>query len=346
MKKLFIMLLVLMMVFTLFGCAGQEEEPVAGDTETPEPITIKLACTQNTEDPIYKYLVVLSERVSEAYSGEINWEFYPNGELGTLNDTMEQAVAGANIIMSQGIEWMANFAPGAAVLQAPYTWNSTDEVLAVTESDWWAEQVETVRKNGGMLLAGNWIAGVRCMMSTDFPVNTPADLKGKIFRVPGSAMYTFMATSCGASPTTLPWSDNYTSFSQGVIDIAEANIALLYSSGFAEVCDYLNLTYHIQMSTGIFCGTSYFETLPAELQDILVEKSIEVGYEMTEACREIEQGAIEKFRAAGTTIVEPDIASFQKAMSGVWEEEALNFSPDLRDTLRDILSDAGYTAAF
>ena len=81
---------------------------------------------------------------------------------------------------------------------------------------------------------------------------------------------------------------------------------------------------------GLICGQSWFESLPEDLQTLLVETSIEVGQEtaadvMTEA-DEAEKAMFE----AGMTIVEPDLAPFKAAVDTVYEK--LGYA-ELRDKL-------------
>lgn len=332
-----ILALAMLLAMPACGSTASEDNGSADDTNT-KPITIKVACTQSAEDDMAKYLQKFMNEVSSRYSGEINWEFYPNGELGTLNDVMEQAMAGGNIIMSQGIEWMANFVPDASVLQCPYLFNSVDEAVKVAKSDWFADLKEDAKQNDAIILSANWVAGVRCMISRDFPINIPSDMSGKILRCPGSTLYTAMASYLGYSPTTSNWNEVYTGLSQKTFDAAEANIALLYTSSLYEVADYLNLTYHITMVTCPVMGKKFLDTLPAELQEILYDVSEEIGDQYTEKCLSAENEAIEKFRAAGTTIVEPDVAAFQEACKEIFHEPDLNWSPDLYDTIQEILA--------
>ena len=75
---------------------------------------------------------------------------------------------------------------------------------------------------------------------------------------------------------------------------------------------------------GLICGQSWFESLPEDLQTLLVETSIEVGQE-TEA-DEAEKAMVE----AGMTIVEPDLAPFKAAVDPVYEK--LGYA-ELRDKL-------------
>ena len=71
---------------------------------------------------------------------------------------------------------------------------------------------------------------------------------------------------------------------------------------------------------GLICGQSWFDSLPEDLQTLLVETAIEVGQEtaadvMTEA-DEAEKAMVE----GGMTVVEPDVAPFKAAVDPVYDK--------------------------
>ena len=81
---------------------------------------------------------------------------------------------------------------------------------------------------------------------------------------------------------------------------------------------------------GLICGKAWFDSLPADLQQLLEETAVEIGKETAaDVMAEVEED--EKLMVeAGMTVVEPDVAPFKAAVEPVYEK--LGYA-ELRDQL-------------
>ena len=81
---------------------------------------------------------------------------------------------------------------------------------------------------------------------------------------------------------------------------------------------------------GLICGKAWFDSLPADLQQLLEETAVEIGKETAaDVMAEVEED--EKLMVeAGMTVIEPDITPFKEAVEPVYEK--LGYA-ELRDQL-------------
>ena len=107
---------------------------------------------------------------------------------------------------------------------------------------------------------------------TSDPVNSPADLKGKKYRLLGDEASIFAKLDVSAIAT--PSGEIYEAMSRGVIDgFQHGNLALDWSMAFYEVVDYAYMS-GIRQPTDVFCyyvnGDSW-AALPDDLKAIVEE---------------------------------------------------------------------------
>ncbi|MDA3834406.1 MAG: TRAP transporter substrate-binding protein DctP, partial [Spirochaetales bacterium] len=123
------------------------------------------------------------------------------------------------------------------------------------------------RENGlvplGILYEGwQWI-------TSKYPVNSPADLKGLKTRIMGSKQLNMDYLAYGMSPTPLAYGEIYSALQTGLIDAQIQPIFANYSMGFYEVADYF-----IQLWAEPFLGIpsvnmQFFDSLTAEQQQLM-----------------------------------------------------------------------------
>lgn len=338
MKKVCALILCVTMALALSACSGNAPSPAgsAAPSAAAKPVVFKAACTQNAKDNMAIHLKAFCDEVTAKTNGSVAFEFYPNGELGTLAEVREMVMNNANIIMSEGCDNLGDVVPDISILNAPYAFSSYDDIKKLIKSDWFDTQCDLLSQKGIRVLALNWLAGSRCLIGNT-AVRTAADMKGKIVRCPGNALFTGFMASVGASPTTSNWNEVYTGLSNKVFDMAEANIALLYSSSLFEVADYLNLSYHNYMNTGLVMSETLFAALSSEQQNILLDCAFSNGAAYTAAAEKAEVQAVEDFRAAGIDIVETDRASLMEATSSIFGDIP-NWTPGLYESVRAVIA--------
>ena len=84
-------------------------------------------------------------------------------------------------------------------------------------------------------------------------------------------MRLLFVNALGASATPISFNEIYTSLQQGVVDGLENPIELVYTSKFNEVVKYMTKDYHYMTPLAIMTSTTFFDSLSAEDQQILLD---------------------------------------------------------------------------
>ncbi len=276
MKKLLVVVLAMLLVFTFAACGGNSGGDDGGDAPA-EPVTVKIAFETTMDDVIGVGLQRWADNLEELSGGQMKAELFPSNQLGVKNDVIDQMLAGDNVItLGDGAFFADRGAPDFGITFAPYLYRTWDEAWTLVNSDWFQEQSEICYKNGLKILTANWIYGTRNIISTK-KVVTPADLKGLLIRIPNNLVQTKGMDALGATATPMGYADIYTGLQQGTIDGMEGPMPQVYSAGFGEIAKFMVVDAHVLNPTIWFTSADWFDTLTEEQQNWLIEAGNAAG---------------------------------------------------------------------
>ena len=191
-----------------------------------------------------------------------------------------------------------------------------------------------IQEKVGLIPVGVFERGPRHLTSNR-PIRHPDDLDGMILRVPNVPSFVTAWQAMGAKPTPMAFSEVFTALQQGTIDGQENPFALILTSGFAEVQQYINLTEHVVSWSYPVVGEKAFNKLPENLQGIFLEAAQDMQkYERALFLKN--EGAVkEKLISKGMDLVEVDRSAFSAKC-----EQALfqSLSPEMQQIYTDFIA--------
>lgn len=293
--------------------------------------TLSVNTALATSDPLYKGLEALEANVLEASGGRLEVKLFPNSQLGSEEDVLEQARAGAPVAVVVDGGRLAVFQNEFGVLGAPFLASGYDGIRKVVTSDMFEGWVDALSDaSGHQVLSFNWWQGERHLL-TNKEIKVPADLDGIRMRTPGAPVWMGTISAMGATPTPLPWAEVYSALSSNVIDGAEAQFPAITGAKLDEVITHVTKTGHINLITGLVTSAIWFDSLPEDLQVILRDESLKAGdiasYGTQDSLASIEAELVAK----GVIVNEVDTAPFKAATAVVYDD--LGYG-ELRDVLR------------
>ena len=289
-----------------------------GMAQAQQQLNINTALTK--DDPIYKGLERLRDRVAERSKGQLTIRIFPGSQLGKDEDVLEQARAGANVAVVVDGGRLAVFVKEFGILGAPYLASGFDGIRKVVTSpmlEEWNTKLKSA--SGHYALSFNWWQGERHLL-TNKPIKTPADLSGIRMRTPGAPVWVETIRAMGATPTPMGWGEVYPALQQQVIDAVEAQHPASYGSRLYEVTKHLTKTGHFNLITGIVTSAAWFDKLTPELQTILKEESLAAGDFASKLTQDSLAGIEAEFKSKGMTISEIDTTQFVAATKGVYDK--------------------------
>lgn len=256
------------------------------------------------------------ELVEKNSNGQIKVTIYPNNQLGSEVEVIQSILTNGGCDITFTGESMQTYAEELGIIGMPYAITSDEHMAAVLEGSV-GEELEDLMLTSGMRVLGYFTRGPRNITSNK-EIKTPNDLKGFIIRTPQSPMTVAAFEAMGAKPTPMAFGEVFTSLQQGVIDGQENPLAMIKSGAFSEVQKYVNVTEHLRAWVYIAIGEEKFQSLPEELQQVVMDAAQEMqSYEHTLFLDE-EKALKEDLKTSGMIFVEVDQAPFaEKAIEGV-----------------------------
>lgn len=317
-------MLVLSIVAGLFISAGSNAAPY----------TLNVSSALTLDDPMFKGLNQFKAEVEKRSAGQIEVKLFPSSQLGSDEDVLEQARAGAGVAVLVDGGRLAPFVKEFGVLGAPYLANNFAEVRKVVTSplfEGWAQKLRTA--SGHQILSFNWYQGDRHLLTLK-PIAKPADLAGVRMRTPGAPVWLETVRGLGATPTPMPWAEVYSALQMKAIDAAEAQHPATYGQRLFEVIKHITKTGHIQLITGLVGSKAWFDKLPADLQTVVREEALKAGDTASNATIDSLKNYEKMMTEKGVKIDEVDIKPFVASTNGVYEK--LGYT-DLRKQVNAIL---------
>ena len=105
------------------------------------------------------------------------------------------------------------------------------------------------------------------------PIHEPKDLAGLNFRCGAAPMYVEMVKAMGARPITTAFAEVYTGLAQGTLDLLEAPLPTMWASKFYEQAKYASLTAHMIGWDPVVMSETVYQSMPADLQKIILEEA-------------------------------------------------------------------------
>ncbi len=336
MKK--ILSVILLMISVLFvGCSGGEKE-----VEKPKDdvVIIQFGNDNNPGDPVHEAAMYWAKILEERSNGKMKLEVFPSGQLGSKSDLIDQMLAGDAIVaIGNGPFYADRGVPDLGIMQAPYLFETWEELDKLVASDWWKEKEAELEANGLKIIGNNWRYGVRHTITTK-PVKKVADFKGMKIRTQNSTVHVKGFEVLGATPTPMALSEVYTSLQQGTIDGLENPLSVIYSGKYHEVAKNLILDGHIRDLSSICIGAEFFKTLTKEQQDLLISTCTEAGEYQNKLAAKADEECLQKFKNEGVTVTEEiDFDEFRAVAEPFYKDKVLlnQWSEGLVEKVKEII---------
>lgn len=345
-RRLATVLALPMSALLLVACATADE-PVAEDSSSDEAttasvnpdVTLKIASTPGTADPVYYCgLEVLEERVEAANVG-ISIELFPDSQLGPDTERFPALQAGDIDIDLQGASALSNSYPLIGTLDAAYVFDDVDHKFDWVDNnsdvlfDGWAEATGTTIVNG-------WLFGLRTFTSTE-PIYGPDDLADLRIRFPNSPAFIANAEALGANPVAIAFEEVYNAMSTGLAEGQENPIATTNAQSFNEPLSYASLNNHQVGIQWLVMNTAKLESMTDEQRDVLLAAISDIRTSHRQCLEDATQEILDGWVASGEMIVIPtEDIDMEAFISGAEAYFLENFEGDQLDLYKAIRATA------
>ena len=309
MRKLFALLLAVVMTVSLCACGSKEDTNGGNDANSGKTYTLTWAGI-GSNDAIDTWIAnEAASRIAAATDNHVIINVFPSSQLGDLTQAYDEIMAGSidmglfTVYGSYDIINEMNF--------TCFLTSDLDEWREVyAEGGFIYDTLKQVQADRGVTLMGFWPSGylglgfAKLAEGADTLFDCTVEKK-ELLRVPGMDTMMASAQALGYKTTTINYSDVYTALQTGVCDGSWNGGAYANYQSFRDVLKYY-VDYRVCNDVySMIMNTAKLESLPAEYQEIITSTIAEVLDEGVTKIGEQEAQSLKDMEAYGIEVIVP-----------------------------------------
>ncbi|MYM54274.1 TRAP transporter substrate-binding protein [Thalassovita mangrovi] len=297
---------------------------------------------ESTQQSRHIHLEKVAALVSERTGGEVEFQIFPQGQLGNQRQMNEGVQLGTLEATVAPAAFLGGFNPLVSILDIPYLIPEDAEAAAALRDGPFGQALLDSFADKGMVAIDLWPNGKKEFTSNK-PLDSIEDFTGQKFRVMDSAILIEQFNALGASAIALPFGELYTSLQTGVVDGEENPLDTIKAMKFYEVQKNLVVSDHGAMEDVILFNPMFWDSLPENYQAIIKDAFAEIIPELTAHKAAAVAAALETIKEAGTNVRvadEAERAKLREVMFGPASEAYLGNTGDAGQKLLEIYTEA------
>ncbi|QNM14924.1 C4-dicarboxylate TRAP transporter substrate-binding protein [Fusobacterium hominis] len=324
-KKLILSgILSLIFMFLFAGCKGDGQK-------ANRPRVIKVSHVFQTNEPTHIYISQAADRINEKLKGQIEFQVYPNGELPSYKDAIEQVMRGSDFVSVVDPSYIGDYVPDFTALVGPMLYTTYKQYTNVTSSDFVKDLEKQAEAKGIKVLSLDFIFGFRHIVTNEV-ITTPEDLKGVKIRVPASKLWIDTFNALGANPVAMPWSETVSALQQKVIDGTETTYSFMSNSKLYELRKNVALTSHFLGTGGVYISTKVWDSFTDEQKQVIQEEITQAAIDNNKRMAELDEEFKQDIVAHGMILNDVNIDAFREKTKKVFDEFP-GFSPNVYEKI-------------
>jgi len=303
----------------------------------------KIGHLESTQQSRHIHLEKVAELVAERTDGDVEFQIFPQGQLGNQRQMNEGVQLGTLEATVAPAAFLGGFNPLVSILDIPYLIPEDADAAAELRDGPFGQALLDSFSDKGMVAIDLWPNGKKQFTSNE-PLDSLEDFAGQKFRVMDSSILIEQFNALGASAIALPFGELYTSLQTGVVDGEENPLDTIKAMKFYEVQNYLVVSDHGAMEDVILFNPMFWDSLPGEYRTVIKDAFAEVIPELTAHKAAAVEAALETVKESGTNVRiadEEERAKFRDVMFAPASAAYVAKTGDAGQALLDT-----YTAAY
>lgn len=268
--------------------------------------------------------IKFAEVVEQKTNGKYKLRLFLNGQLGSEQDTVNDAAMGTLDFSLLAINNITPFSPTVGILSLPYVIQSLDEAAAITQGDLGKELMENTIRDAGVRILAWTYTGFRVLTNSKKPIATLEDLQGVIVRVPKNEIMISTYKAWGINPTPMAWSETFTALQQKVVDGQDNPYATINSMQFFEVQKYITPIRYLFSLEPLVISEQLFQSQSDDMKQLLIDAGKEATLHSQKFLAESEAAIQKRLVEEKGMIITPPANDekewIEKATKAVWPE--------------------------
>jgi len=279
-----------------------------------QKVTCRIGHSEAIGSPLTDAFEKWAKLLNEKSGGRIEAQHFPASQLGSYTQNIEQNRLGTIQVTTGGPDTEEAVAPEIAASGGALGFIYRDEahVDRVLQGEIGAEVSRIARAKTGVEFVDYGEVGFRHILAKRKVTNID-EVKGLKIRVPELRVWVEFWKKVGANPTPLPYAEQYSALSAGLIDALEADVFSIKGYKWGEQTKNLTLTSHWFLPKAVRVNARWLDSLPEDLRQLVRDSAKQVFAEQRAENRANTAKTLDELKASG-------IAVYQLSDTPKWRE--------------------------
>jgi TRAP-type transport system periplasmic protein len=270
---------------------------------------------------------MFAKSVEEYTKGRYKVQVFHSGQVANDAKSLEQLQVGGLDLAVTGAITFTTHVKELSLIALPYLAETYEQGWKLYDTSAFIKTQTDTLPAKGMRVIGNWEAGFRSF-STNFPINSPADVKGKKLRIAPVEMVRWIMEAQGWNPVILPVTEVYLAIQQGTVTGQENPIDTIYSQRFYEVAKHITLSQHVYSPLWLAIAERTWKTLSPEDQAAVSRAGQEAGNWNRKEVRANDDQLLKEMTSKGAVIAKPDLSVWRKVSEPAYDKARAQYGAE------------------
>jgi tripartite ATP-independent transporter DctP family solute receptor len=318
-------------VWILTGRTASEPVPrVAGAPAQAEVRELRLGLNIAAGSALHAAALRFAELVGERSKGRLKVTVFPDQQLGSDDQMLEQARSGKLDLLLIPTAKLSSAIPAMQYADLPFYFSGRDELYEML--DGMPGQI-LLSKLKSIDLVGLtfWENGFK-QFTANTPIRQPRDFAKLRIRTMKSRIIADQFESLGAQAIPIDFHATYKALADGAVDGQENPLVAIVGMRFHEVQKHLTLSNHAYLAYVFAASRTAFETLSPDMREIIQRTAQELTVWERQETAQRETRLLEAVRAAGVaihTLTAEERQSFRAALAPIADKFGFEVGYDL-----------------
>jgi len=274
---------------------------LAGVSAEAADFVAKIGHLESSQQSRHILLDKVASLVAERTGGAVEFQIFPQGQLGDQRTMTEGVQLGAIEATVAPAAFLGGFNPAISVMDIPFLLPADEDAAQALRAGPFGQALLASFADKGMVGVTLWPNG-RKQFTSNKPLDDIADFAGQKFRVMDSRILIEQFNAIGATAIALPFSELYTSLQTGVVDGEENPLDTIRAMKFYEVQKYLVVSDHGAMEDVVLFNPTWWNSLPDDYRSIITDAFNEVIPELRAHKAAAVASALEEISKSGINV--------------------------------------------
>ncbi|MDO6687719.1 MULTISPECIES: TRAP transporter substrate-binding protein [unclassified Agarivorans] len=286
------------------------------------PIELKFSHVVAENTPKGQMALKFKELVDQRLPGKVEVKVYPNSQLYGDGKELEALLLGDVELISPSLSKFKKYTKKLQVFDLPFLFQDMAAVERFQASAEGQELLSSLESKG--LVGLGYLHNGMKQLSANEPLYTPADAKGKKFRIMSSDVLAAQFEAVDAVPLKKPFSEVFTLLQTRAIDGQENTWSNIYSKKFFEVQASITESNHGVLDYLIVTSAEFWLELPDDIRTELkaaLDEAVAHGNQIAAQKADKDKANIMASKRSEVISLSPEQRmQWVEAMKPVWQQ--------------------------